>query len=367
MPFNGSGTFQRIYSWVTDAANGVFVSSSRTDTDTNDIATGLSTCITKDGQTVVTSNIPMAGFKITGLGLGTGSTDAAAVNNANARSLCEGRLTLTTGVPVTTSDVTAAETLYFTPYKGSCIAVYDGTNWQRYTFTQLSIDVPDVTGMHDVFIYDNSGTLTLEVLVWTNDTTRATALTTQDGVLVKTGALTRRYLGSFYSTTAGNGQIEDSYTNRYLWNYYNRVRRPMRNNVGGNWNYTTATWRAASGSATGTQVNFCVGVSEEPVSGLVKVAVANSTAGVYFGVAIGLDTVIGPGDQMEAYSLVAGREQVHTVHLGGANGSTYPGVGRHFLAWSEYSQASGTTTWYGAPWASGVLSPTSGIQGEVWG
>lgn len=76
MPFNGSGVFNRIYSWVTDAANGVDVSSSRTDTDTNDIATGLSNCITRDGQSPATANIPMGGFKITGLATGTVSTDA---------------------------------------------------------------------------------------------------------------------------------------------------------------------------------------------------------------------------------------------------------------------------------------------------
>ena len=55
MPFNGSGTFNRIYSWVTDAANGIDVSSSRTDTDTNDIAACLTNCITKDGQQTVTA------------------------------------------------------------------------------------------------------------------------------------------------------------------------------------------------------------------------------------------------------------------------------------------------------------------------
>ncbi len=43
---------------------------------------------------------------------------------------------------------------------------------------------------------DSSGTPTLEALVWTNDTTRATALVRQDGVWSKTGALTRRYLGT---------------------------------------------------------------------------------------------------------------------------------------------------------------------------
>lgn len=80
MPFNGTGTFSRIYSWITDAANNLNVDATRMDTDTNDIASGLSMCITKDGQQTVTANIPMAGFKFTGLGVGSGSGDSAEYN-----------------------------------------------------------------------------------------------------------------------------------------------------------------------------------------------------------------------------------------------------------------------------------------------
>ena len=155
------------------------------------------------------------------------STQATGLKYGAPTMACDCRLTLTSGTAITTSDVTAAETLYFTPFKGNLLSLYDGTNWVLRAFSELSIDVPDVTGVHDVFVYDNAGTPTLEVLVWTNDTTRATALTTQNGVLVKSGQTTRRYLGSFYSTIAGNGQIEDSLANRYLWNYYNRVERTL--------------------------------------------------------------------------------------------------------------------------------------------
>jgi hypothetical protein len=44
---------------------------------TADLATGLSTALTKDGQTTPTANIPMGTFKLTGLGAGTAATDAA--------------------------------------------------------------------------------------------------------------------------------------------------------------------------------------------------------------------------------------------------------------------------------------------------
>jgi hypothetical protein len=44
---------------------------------TADLATGLSTALTKDGQSTPTANIPMGSFKLTGLGAGTAATDAA--------------------------------------------------------------------------------------------------------------------------------------------------------------------------------------------------------------------------------------------------------------------------------------------------
>ena len=76
MAFNGSGTFTRIYNWVVDKANGINITASRMDTEFDGIATGLSTCITKDGQTTLTANIPFANYKITGLGNGTARSDA---------------------------------------------------------------------------------------------------------------------------------------------------------------------------------------------------------------------------------------------------------------------------------------------------
>ena len=71
MPFNGSGTFTRIYNWVIDKANGINITASRMDADTDDIANGLSQCINKDGQTTLTANIPFNNYKITGLSNGS--------------------------------------------------------------------------------------------------------------------------------------------------------------------------------------------------------------------------------------------------------------------------------------------------------
>ena len=75
MAFNGSGTFV-INSTGQPVVTGTVISSSAFNALTADLATGLTTTLTKDGQTTPTANIPMGTFKITGMGAGTSSTDA---------------------------------------------------------------------------------------------------------------------------------------------------------------------------------------------------------------------------------------------------------------------------------------------------
>lgn len=77
MSFNGSGIFERLYSFVNDAAANIKIRADRMDNELSGIATGLSTCITKDGQTTVTANLPMAGFRHTGVGNAAARTDYA--------------------------------------------------------------------------------------------------------------------------------------------------------------------------------------------------------------------------------------------------------------------------------------------------
>lgn len=79
MPFNGSGTFTRDYVWVNDKIAGTPITASRVDDDSDDFASGLSSVITKDGQTTLTANIPFSNFKITGLGNGSARNDSIAL------------------------------------------------------------------------------------------------------------------------------------------------------------------------------------------------------------------------------------------------------------------------------------------------
>lgn len=54
--------------WTGDASLGIGIEAGRHDTQDNDFATGINTCLTKDGQNTPTANLPMGGYKHTGVG-----------------------------------------------------------------------------------------------------------------------------------------------------------------------------------------------------------------------------------------------------------------------------------------------------------
>ena len=87
MAFNGSGTFSRIYNWVTDRTNGIKVRADRMDDELDGIAAGLSNAICKDGQTTVTADIPFANHKLTVVGDATEATDALNRQSGDTRYL----------------------------------------------------------------------------------------------------------------------------------------------------------------------------------------------------------------------------------------------------------------------------------------
>jgi hypothetical protein len=116
MSFNGTGTFV-INSSGQPVVSNTVASATVFNAFTADIATGLSTCITKDGQTTPTNNIPMGGFKITGLGAGTVGTDAVRLSQLQAGTAqlltVSGTDTLTAlGTPTVTAYATG-NTFYF--------------------------------------------------------------------------------------------------------------------------------------------------------------------------------------------------------------------------------------------------------------
>ena len=150
---------------------------------------------------------------------------------SSSNQLCEFRATLTTGTPIADDSGAAGSTLYFTPFPANTsgrIALYDTTlGWIVLTTIELSIDMSTLAdGVYDVFCYNNAGTPTLEFgPIWTTVNARATDLAVQDGINVKSGDPTRRYVATFYVT---GGTVFDTYLVRFLYNAQNRIPRLLQ-------------------------------------------------------------------------------------------------------------------------------------------
>lgn len=72
-----NGTYSGAAVWQSDAAAAIKIRADRHDTHDQDLAQGINNTLTKDGQNSPNQNINWGGFKITSLGAGAATTDAA--------------------------------------------------------------------------------------------------------------------------------------------------------------------------------------------------------------------------------------------------------------------------------------------------
>lgn len=272
-----------------------------------------------------------------------------------------GRLTTESGVPISNADRTAQGTIYFTPFRGNQIALYDGAAWQLVSFAELSLALTVTSGNnYDVFVDYNGGTPQLALsAAWTNDTTRADALALQDGVYVKSGATDHRLVGTIRAS--GANVTADSEANRYVWNAYNRVPRSMRAalETTNSWTYTTATFRQANAN-TANQLNYVVGLAEDAVEVDVYAIHANSVTLIAATAGIGINST-----SVNSAHLF-GIQHVNTTNYGitAKYRGTPATVGYNFIAWLERSVATGVSTWFGDNGDATAMQ--SGISGTVW-
>lgn len=175
--------------------------------------------------------------------------------------ICDGRLTVISATPyVGPVETTLATTLYFSPFDGNTIGLYNttSTQWDLLSFSEVSLSLTSLTALknYDIFGYNSSGTLVLDYTEWTDDDDRATALTRQNGVLVKTGELNKRYLGTIRTMdTGGTIHTRDTIASRLVWNYYNRKPMNLYSYINGNVAYTTQAWRNYVNNSTVREIN----------------------------------------------------------------------------------------------------------------
>ncbi len=265
---------------------------------------------------------------------------------------CEGRLTLVPGNPVPITNVIGATTLYYTPYIGDQISLFDGVStWSSSTFTEWGVAVPTATNAnYDVFVYINGGTNAMALTAWSNDTTRATSLVRQNGVLVKNGATVQRFVGCIRVMTnacdmavvGGNIPVPGAF-NMCVWNTYNR--KPATVQISD----TNATWTASSSTVgpvdglASNRLSYIQGLDEDPINAKIGYSsYVSATGRAFVGIGIDSTTVMSgmrvPTQTANTSAIVPGVNS----YLG------KPGLGFHFVQALQRPSASGTTTFEGS-------------------
>lgn len=230
----------------------------------------------------------------------TGSSVTAvwtAVNASTAAAVVPpplGYLTLTSGTPIINADVIATNAVFYTPYLGNTVPVYNGSSFVPLIFSELTLTLSSsqaASTLYDVFVFSNSGVLTLVTgPAWNSSTAGScsrgtgagtTQLSRLNGLWVNTVQITGRnaantfsvpasqgtYLGSiFVDATPGQVTNHVSYGQSRkwgVWNAYNRNRIQLKAGDGtASWTYATATTRAANASSANSFTVFS-GLPEE--------------------------------------------------------------------------------------------------------
>ena len=226
--------------------------------------------------------------------------DAAAFHISNAIRAPivpqpQGYLTLTSGTPVLASDVSAATSLYYTPFIGELVPIWNGVRFIPTVFSEMTLTLSTSNAsnsIYDVFVFNDAGTLRLVTgPVWAASGAAAgsrgtgagtTQITRSKGLWTNAVAMTGRngattysvgagygtYLGSiFVDSTAGQLTCHVTYGQSRkwaVWNAYNRV--PLVLKAGDStttWSYGSAsTFRASNNSTANSLTLFC-GLPEE--------------------------------------------------------------------------------------------------------
>ncbi|MCD6576812.1 MAG: hypothetical protein J7K66_02205, partial [Anaerolineaceae bacterium] len=276
--------------------------------------------------------------------------------------ICNGRLSLSTGVPVPSSDISSSSIVYFTPYFGNRVALYvQDYGWRIYSFSELTLDISGIADGKsiDVWLYDNAGTLTLAYTEWSNDTLRATAIVRQDGVLVKSGSPSYRYLGSVHLSAAG--ETCDSVLKRLVWNNYHRVKRQLLKMAPtSGWTYTAETVRPLNNDST-ERFEVMVGVDEDPIFAMLYQTTKTSSSGGWQTVGFGIDTTTEFDSDCLTNNLDATHDQHnHAFYIG------HVGIGYHKIQFLENARSGYTCTFSKSGYAFATNIKNNGSFGWIY-
>jgi len=291
----------------------------------------------------------------------------------------QGRLTLTSATPVLAADVVSATAVYYTPSIGNLVPIYNGASMTPTEFSELTLTLSAshaINTIYDVFVFSNSGALTLATgPAWNTSTAGSgargsgastTQLTRIKGLYVNAVAMTGRngattyaiganaatYLGSiFIDGVAGQVTCHVAYGQSRkwgVWNAYNRA--PITLQMGdatATWAYSTATIRQSRADATNTVAVF-TGLPEEEVA-IHAVQSVLLGAGALVGATTGIglnSTTTFSGKTGKIINTVAGANQAYYVDTV-ASYFLVPTIGINNINYLELGSGTATTTFNG--------------------
>jgi len=400
LPFGIAITPDGSKAYVTNQSglsNSVSVIDVSTNTISTTIAVGLAPCgvsITPDGSTAYVANFGGKSVSVIDtstetisatISLPTGSSPTAfgqfiqpqGIPMTSIYAPPQGRLTLTSNTPVMTADVTAATSVYYTPYQGNIVPIYDGANMQSYAFGQLTMALNTTNHLsghvYDLFIFLNSSVVTIGAgPAWSSTTTRGSgAGTTQlqqtDGLWVNANTITltngstsyssipvgeATYVGSVYMTANGQTQFNirpagaSGGTNNFvgIFNGYNRVHMGsvVRDSAIG-YTYASNTWRSMDNSNS-NRVTYLDGLQQVSPAATVQISAAVSVAGDQAAVGVNLDSNSAQ-PRVIAFSTAPTGTLADNVQTIFARDSFAPQVGVHYIQAMESSISNVSATY----------------------
>lgn len=280
----------------------------------------------------------------------------------------QGRLTLATGTPVMTSSQSAKTTIYYTPYAGNLIPIYDGASFRNVAFSEISVATTDTTKnpaaigaskVNDWFVWDDAGTTRISHGPdWTSDTARSagTALVLVNGIWLNNAAITNgpgASRGTYVGTTRSDGSSQLNWIlpvagtagNWAVWNMYNRVFvAGSAAESTASWTYSSATVRASNGG-TAARIQFVMGLAEDNIACLAYQGMNTAaSAGAFgtFGMALDSTTT---RDRFTDPS-AAGSASLQASYT--VPNMYAPQLGYHYVSHVEAGDGSTTTTYVGA-------------------
>ena len=284
------------------------------------------------------------------------------------------------------SDYTAQTTIYYSPFTGNQIPIWNGSSFTVYTFLELqlalSASAQAASTIYDVCIFNNAGTPTAVFgPAWTDSAAGAGSrgtgagtaqLTYQSGLLVNAVQITANngassytipslqctYVGSvFIDATAGQVSTYRTWgqSRRWdIWNNYNQQDITLQaGDSTASWLYSTATIRASDGNSANSFTEF-TGQALQTINisfsqlGTNNTTVSSSNPSQQIGIGWNSTTVFSG-----IYGAIPALAQTATIISMQAFYNAPPSIGINTVTALEKGNSSGTGTYEGT--SSGMI------------